>query len=242
MRAVQIGAVGALGVLAYAGVLTWPHPVFPYGVAHQGVVLHSRAPLPPNTAAILADARRRLTRSPLYRASDHYDVFLCDSPPLFAFFARWNYRAGAVAFWPLTGNIFLRPAHVERNRLVGPSGREAAGERTLAYFIAHEMTHTLVVRSIGRIGYARLERWQTEGYADYVAKSGDFDFMANLRALHNHEPELDPDRSGLYRRYHLLVAYLLDVRRMSADALLAQPIPQAKIEQEVSTLDDAVQH
>ena len=58
-------------------------------------------------------------------------------------------------------------------------------------------------------------------------KGRGFDYEANLRAFRAGEVALDPARSGLYRRYHLLVASLLDVRRMTVDALLAEPIPQA---------------
>jgi hypothetical protein len=230
MRSVRAAALLIVVVIVYASVLLWPHRLFAYSVEDRGIVLHSRAALPAVTSAILEDARSRVARSPLYKAGEPYDLFLCDTTGLFSFFTLWNRNAGGVTNWALTGNIFLRPAHVDRNRLVGPSGREAADERTLAYFIAHEMMHTLVARSIGRVRYARLERWQTEGYADYVAKAGGFDYEANLRAFRAGDIALDPARSGLYRRYHLLVASLLDGRHMTVDALLAEPIPQASVE------------
>jgi hypothetical protein len=219
-----------LVVSAYAGVRLWPQWLFAYAIDERGVRLHSRTTLPPVAADIVEDARRRVARSPLYRPTDTYDLFLCDTARLFSFFTLWDRNAGGVTDWALTGNIFLRPAHVDRNRLVGPSGREAADERTLAYFIAHEMMHTLVVRAIGRVRYLRLERWQTEGYADYVAKAGAFDYEANLRAFRAGDVDLDPVRSGLYRRYHLLVASWLDRQHRTVDALLAAPIPQTSVE------------
>ena len=238
MRIARGGAVFALALVAYIGVLCSPVPLFAHTTSDQTVVLHSRMRLPPVASDILADAKHRVMRSPLYRPSDRFDIYLCDSPALFGFFTLWNYRAGGVALWPLNGNIFLRPAHVDRDRLVGPSGREATGERTLAYFMAHEMTHTVVVRTVGRLTYARLEAWQNEGYADYVANAGAFDFDENLRALRAGAPELDPAQSGLYRRYHLLVAYLLDLRGMTPGALLAGPIAQSAIERELVSLGD----
>ena len=235
LRSARWTLVVAMGAIAYVALLLRPHPLFAYSVSDGNLTLHARTTLPPRAAAILDDARGRVAASPFYRASDQYALFLSDTPRLFAFFTLWNYRAGGVTQWELTSNIFLRPAHVDRDRLVGPSGNEAPGERTLAYFIAHEVTHAMVARRLGRVGYARLERWQVEGYADYVAKAGAFDFDENLTALRAGAPELEPARSGLYRRYHLLVAYELDRKRMSAEALLARPIGQGSIERELLT-------
>ena len=88
----------------------------------------------------------------------------------------------------------------------------------------------MLARRIGRVRYARLQRWQVEGYADYVAKAGAFDFEKTLAAFKAGTRELDPKRSGLYLRYHLLVAYLLDHQATTPDALLAGPIEQAEVE------------
>jgi hypothetical protein len=47
------------------------------------------------------------------------------------------------------------------------------------------------------------------------------------------DPELDPVRSGLYLRYHLLVAYLLDRKGASVDELLNMDFNSAAIEREL---------
>jgi hypothetical protein len=60
------------------------------------------------------------------------------------------------------------------------------GDRTLTYYIAHELAHTMVARRIGRRSYHALAPWQQEGYADYVGKGGAFDFdaaRAEVRAI-----------------------------------------------------------
>jgi hypothetical protein len=41
-----------------------------------------------------------------------------------------------------------------------PSGNEVPGERTLGYFIAHEVTHTLIADRLGVIAYWRLPVWK----------------------------------------------------------------------------------
>ena len=222
--------VFALALAVYGALLLHPQPLFAYSARDAAILLHAREPLPPEVQGVLADALRRVETSPFYSAGETYDAFLCDDTRTFTAFTLWNRGAGAVSQWDLTGNIFLRPSHVERNRLVGASGRETPGERTLSYFIAHEVTHTMLARGIGRWNYAHLQKWQVEGYADYVGKAGQFDFAQNLAAFKADTRELDPKRSGLYLRYHLMVAFLLDRQGMTPEALLAGPIERAEIE------------
>ncbi len=223
--ALVCGASGAL----YAALLARPQLVFAYEARAGNLVLHARAPLPPRALEIAAGARERVARSRFYDPHATYDVYLCDTPALFALYAREDYRAGGVASG-ITHDAFLRPAHVERDRLVGPSGMEADGRRTLTYFVAHEVAHLMVMRRVGSWRHHGLERWQREGYADYVAKAGAFDFDAAADGLRRGAPELDPARSGLYLRYHLLVAYLLDREGMTPEALLSAPIDPKPLE------------
>jgi hypothetical protein len=216
--------------VVYGVLIRFPQVVFAYSTQSDNVVLHARSPLPSEAAAIAAEAGRRIKRSPLYAAETTYDVFLCDTPALFAFFAPINRSVGGIADVYLSRHVFLRPSRIERDRLVGPSGREASGDRTLTYFIAHEITHIMTVRRLGPLGYMHLEAWQREGYADYVGKGGAFDFAATLRDFNAGADALDPKRSGLYLRYHLLVAHLLDQKGMTVDALLSAGMPAAPIE------------
>jgi hypothetical protein len=216
--------------IPYAVVLTRPQIVFAYEVRANNVVLHARSPLPGRAAEIAAAALQRVSRSPFYVPTDRYDVYLCDTPGLFAFFALWHHNVGGFADVYLTRNVWLRPSHVERDRLVGPSGAEASGDRTLTYYVAHEITHIMAARRLGRAGYYRVEKWQQEGYADYVGKGGAFDFPAMQRDFQAGVPALDFARSGLYLRYHLLVAELIDHQGMTPDALLSHAIDAAPIE------------
>jgi hypothetical protein len=232
----RLGLVLVGLVAAYAALLLYPKPLFASTAGDAGVLLHARQPLPPQAREILADVRRRVARSPFYDPAGTYDLFLCDDSRLFTAFTLWDRRAGGVSHWTLTGNIFLRPAHVENNRLLSPAGHEVPEERTLAYFMAHEITHTMVARRIGRVNYARLNHWQAEGYADYVGKAGAFDYARSLAAFQADELKLDPRRSGLYLRYQLLVQHLLEQRGMTPQSLLAGPIDAEPIERELRRL------
>ena len=70
----------------------------------------------------------------------------------------------------------LRSADFDKDRLTSPSGIKVPGVRSLSYFIAHEIAHTMVADQVGSFAYVRLPDWKNEGYCDYVAKGGAFSF------------------------------------------------------------------
>jgi hypothetical protein len=229
-RARRAGLAVAGVLVAWLALAIHPQPLFAYSLQRANVVLHARAPFPAQAGPLLDDVVARLRRSPIYDAGRTHHVFLCDSPTLFALFALpWHRKVGGVTHVHLGGNAFLRPYSIERGRLIGPSGDDKPGERTLAYFIAHEVAHAMTGDHIGRLGYRRLAAFQTEGYADYVAfaRPPPFDFASGRAALARDAPEMDVQRSGLYRRYELMVAYLLERGGLTVDQLLAARIDPA---------------
>jgi hypothetical protein len=226
----------ALGC-AWLALAIHPHPLFAHRLQRANLVLHARAPLPPEAGPLLDEVLRRVARSPLYDPTRVHDVFLCDTPALFALFTLWNRKAGAVAQIYFRGNVFLRPSNVGRGTLIGASGRETGGERPLAYFIAHEVTHAMTADHTGRWRYHRLSAFQQEGYADHVAFARPIDFAGWRAALVRDEREMSPSRSGLYRRHELLVAYLLERRGMTVAQLLQRPLERSDVE--VQLLRDA---
>jgi hypothetical protein len=219
---------------AYLGLLLYPDPLFAYEARVQNVVLHARTPLPPEADAVAARAAERVARSPFFDAADTYHVYLCDTAALFRFFSLLDPDVGAVSQMYFVGNVFIRPSRIERDRLLGPRGGEVPNERTLTYFIAHELTHSMLARRIGRLAYARLAVWQQEGYADYVGKAGDFDFAEVLAGFRAGSRELDPALSGLYLRYHLLVAYALEQQGISPRLLLSGYVASAPLEAQLA--------
>ena len=198
-----------------------PHPLFAHRLRHANVTLHAREPLPRAANAILAEAVRRIARSPLYDASRHHDVFLTGSGSVFALLTFGARGGGLTNAW---GNVFVRPADLARDRVFDRHGRPKSGERTLTYFLAHELTHAMTFARLGFFRSSRLAAFQREGYADYVAFARPIDLRAGREALRRGASEMDVKRSGLYRRYELLVAYLLEMRGMDVWTLLARPL------------------
>ncbi len=229
-----LGIVSTFGF--YLLLLCHPGLFFSHHFSRGGITLFSDEPIPAEAAGrILQDVERRLVRSPLATPSRMKDlrVYVCNRRWRFGLFANSRYNVGGLTYPPLSDNIFLRTAHFPANRLVGPSGNEVPGERTLSYFIAHEIVHILVARELGPVGFWRLPVWKNDGYADLVAKGGDFDFDHAREQLRSGDPKLDPQRSGLYLRYHLLVAYLLDHQGISVDELLHRDFDPSKLEAEI---------
>lgn len=225
----RVAAVMALPLALLAGVLLFPQPLFGYSLTHGNFQIWSDRPIDPAIAAVLDDAERRLRASELHKEGEAFRIFICNEPWRLGLLAR-STQIGGVAETVFTRNIYLREVDVAGNRLVPPWGRLADAEvRTLSYFIAHEAVHVMQSRRFGRLNMARHPEWLTEGYADWVGRAGAFDFDHNRRLLRAGDPRLDYGRSGLYRRYHLMVAELIERRGFTAARLFDDPPPEAEV-------------
>jgi hypothetical protein len=57
-----------------------------------------------------------------------------------------------------------------------------------------------------------------------------------LRAFRAGTTDLDPQRSGLYSRFHLMVAYVLEKERVAPEVLLEHPAARDDVERRLTTL------
>ena len=226
----RIVLISTILLVAWAALLAVPQPLFRFSVRAENLVLHSDRPFSEAAGKrVLVMAESKLSRSPLYSGRREYHVFICNSRWRQLLFFNKDYGAGGVAQYPVTAQVFLREARVEDNRLISPSGNPVMGDRTLGYFVAHEIAHQLTGADIGPLRFYRLPRWVREGYADYVGKGDSFHYDEGKRAFLSEAPEMD-QKSGLYSRFHLLVAYLLDHRHWSLEQLLKAPPPELTVE------------
>jgi len=230
------GALLLVSVVAgHLALIVHPQPLFAHSLQRGNVVLYARAPLPPEAVPILDDAVRRISRSPLYDPARTHHVFLCDTPTLYGFFTLWKQRSGGVTDTWAWGNAFIRPTNIAHNAVIGASGVEKAAPRTLAYYLAHEVSHAMTADHTGRVAFRSLAAFQKEGYADYVGFAEPVDLAKGRADFIAGTADMDPQKSGHYDRYRLLVGYLLQERRMSVDDLLAKRLDQSQIERELLT-------
>jgi hypothetical protein len=234
LRRSILALVLASGV--YLLVLVYPQPLFADEISRAGLAIHATEPMPGGMQITMERALSRLQRNPLYRNAGPIHVFICQDQRTFTLFARQNYRVGGVADWLVGQHAFLRESDLGNDRLISPTGTPVAADRPLSYFVAHEAMHIAIARHIGRARYSRLPQWVDDGYADYVAR--DIDYAQALQKLKEDARELDPRRSGLYLRYHLMVAFLLEKKGMPLDALLEHPPDRDAVERELLTLTD----
>jgi hypothetical protein len=223
--ALALGLAALCLPAAGAGLLVFPQPLFPYSVTFQDLELHADRPFAKaDGERLLADIRERIGRSALDRRQGVHRIFIAQTSWRERLTFLWSYGAGGLNYYPLTRNVFLRRSDIARGLLISPLGTPVPPPRTLAYFGAHEIAHSLTGERVGPLGYARMPIWIREGLADAIALPGRGDYEALVRAYRAGERDLDPARSGLYTRYRLLVTFFLEREGWSIDRLLASPM------------------
>jgi hypothetical protein len=219
-------------VASVAAAEAFPEPFFAHHVGLGRLSLYSDQPFDPAKGrAILADVDARLATSPLDDQQPHA-IFVANAPWRERLFFNVAYGAAGVNHSPLSRNVFLRRSDIDEDVVIGHSGRPAKPPRTLAYYGAHELTHSLTAEHLGaaRLWNAELPQWVREGYADYVGMGGRVDIDDLYRRYHAGDPELDYRKSGLYARFRLLAAFMLQREHWSVDRLLASKLTQTEAE------------
>ena len=230
----RIAGASMVILAAYSALLCVPDPLFAHTVRANNLILHSDRPLPATAARhVLQLVEAKLTESPLYSPRQDHAIFICNSRWRQILFFNKAYGVGGVAPYPISGNVFLRDANIQEDWLISPLGTPVQGDRTLDYFIAHEITHQLTGQALGPLRYYELPQWVREGYADYVGKGRSFHYEEARRAFIAGGPEMDWQKSGLYVRFHLLVAHLLDRSHWTVTRLLHDPPQQEAVEKGV---------
>lgn len=218
-----LSVITGLLMVMCGGVVMYPDPLFAHTMNHGSFTVRSDRPIAPSMAEVLNDAASRIRKSELYDPDAQFRIYICNEPWRLWLFTR-NTEVGGFADTIATRNIYLRETDIPENRLLPPWGTLAdADVRTLSYFIAHEATHVLQSRNFGRLLHVSHPRWLVEGYADLIAKDSAFDFEENLRLLKAGDRRLSYEESGLYRRYHLMTALMMDEHGRSAKSLFEAP-------------------
>lgn len=231
--AVALGAL-SLGLgAAVAGLLAYPEPLYAHSVSAGRLALYSDRPFSIEAGRwVLSDIERRLAAAPagLADPDSSYRIFVSNDESRRRLTFLWNYGAGGVNYYPIAGSVFIRQADVDRDRLLRSDGGDVPPPRTLAYYGGHEIAHSLIGQRVGTIANWRLPVWIREGLADYVGFGGEVDIEALTAQFRAGDRDLDPAASGLYARYRLLVAFMLDREGWTADELLASGMSQDEAE------------
>jgi hypothetical protein len=210
--------------------LVHPQPAFAYHVQFGRLSLFSDKPFDiEKSKHVLAEVDRRLRLASLDHGDGEHRIFVANSPWRARLVFLWNFGAAGVNYYPLTRNVFIRESDIDNDRVLRTAG-PVPPPRTLAYYAAHEIAHSLAGEAAGPLAYHSLPAWIREGVADYIGLAEKVDFEDLIARLRAGERELDPKRSGLYLRYRLLVAFFLEHEHWSLERLLASPMPQPEAE------------
>ncbi|HEY1709456.1 MAG TPA: hypothetical protein VGG10_14410 [Rhizomicrobium sp.] len=219
-----IVAAVPLGLLALLGTaLAYPEPFFAYHAERGRLAIYSDRPFDAAKAqAVLGDVEARISRSPLDLHRSHR-IFISNAAWRRIVFMNIASGAGGVNFYPVTRNVFLRHADIDSDTLYGGSGKPAPPPRTLAYYGAHEIAHSLTGEHLGlaHLYNWALPQWVREGYADYVGLGGRgrVDIAAYYRRYRARDPHFRTN-SGFYDRFRMLAAFFLDRKGWTVQQLL----------------------
>src|SRR5436190_1728698 len=153
---------------AYVVLLNLLALMFRHHLREGRLMLYSDQPFDAARArAVLRDAGARLATSSLDDGKPHVVAIANTEWRRRLVFALQGGAAG-VNRYPVTPVVYLRHSDVEQDQVFGASGKPARPPRTLAYYMAHEITHSLTAEHLGpmRVWNRRLPQWVREGYAD----------------------------------------------------------------------------
>ncbi len=216
------------GILA---LLMHPQMLFSHHIAEGTLELWSDWPFVIASGRdVLHDVEHKLAKSPLPPGREVRRIFVVNSGWRRRLLFLHHANAGGLNYFPITSNVFIRPASIEAGLVVGPSGDLVKPPRTLAYYAAHEIGHSLVGERAGVIGHFLMPVWVREGLADYIALPGAGDRQAMIFLLSAGDSSMAPERSGLYRRYRLLVTQALQEKGWTLQQLIDTRLSQEEAE------------
>jgi hypothetical protein len=217
-------------VIIYILTLCFPQPFFKNKTVVDNFIIYSNQEIPAEIEEIIKTAEIKIKKSEIYKKNIKAKLFITNDDWIWKYFANTHYKVGALAYVGVD-NVFFRKVDIKSNRLYGNSGKVAAGDRTLDYFIAHEITHLLEFKSKPWYKYSIKENWIQEGYCEYIGHDSQ-----NYESALKYYLEV-PENTGAkrYTRLRTMVAYLLEKEKINIadiwdktndyDSILKKSIP-----------------
>lgn len=213
--------------LVYIAILLYPSPFFSHKLEVFGQVVYSDQEIPKEMLGILDDVRERIKKSEFYTKEEKYKIFICNDSWRLFLFTRSTKIGGAVNFF--SPNIFIRKSNIEQNKIITQTEIYTPKERPLSYFIAHEIIHVMQ-QKVSPLLLITKPTYIVEGYADYIAKAPNFDYDRYLNDYKTNTHFMNPSKSGMYNKYHLLIAFLMDKKGMTYHEILQKSFSMQTVE------------
>ena len=211
-------ALNAIG-LAYLLLLIFPKPLFAHSARVGQFRFHSDRPIPSEIKSVVEQATAKLSASPLYSATDSFDVYIAND--------RWR-RTLLMPRSPgafgvrmiLTGNTILNRCDITND--ICMNDQPKFNRRPMHTVLAHESMHQVIASDLGLLAYLRLPTWKDEGYCEYVAGDPSFDATRGQELIRSGKSH----RSNAFRylTYLLAVRSCLDDQGLQPRQFLSQPL------------------
>ena len=210
------GAACAGAALLFVALIVWPDPLFAYSASDGRITIKSDRPIAATGSdQLLRDCAALLARSPMKAEAPQYRLYVTNETWRRRLFFLINEDAHGLAY--PGGSAFLSGADFDNGRLIH-NGYVSPPPRTLAYYCAHEITHT-VSREHG-FNEFQVPTWVFEGFADFVGIEKRQSFEELQRLLGDRPADIPMMvRYGGYPRYRLLVTYFLEKKGWSVEQL-----------------------
>lgn len=222
--------------LTYFGILAFPDVLFAEHLAYGRFRVASDAPIDPGLIKVLDRAAARLATSPINQPEMIHRIYFCKSPWRKALLAPTGLGAYAVTRAVFEYTVVLGRVEIESDRILRAPPRQ--GGRSLSGVLAHERTHALIDDHLGGWTSLKCPSWKKEGYCDYIAGDCTFPIPEAKRLIRAGRTSADP--AFRYAQSSLIVKYLIEIEKLSVDALMALSTPEdellAKVRQNLDRL------
>src|SRR4030081_307977 len=101
---------------------------------------------------LLAEVDRRLRLASLDHGNGEHRIFVANSYWHARLVFLWDFGTGGVNYYPLTRNVFIRESDIDSDRVLRTAG-PVPPPRTLAYYAAHEIAHSLAGEAVATPAY-----------------------------------------------------------------------------------------
>lgn len=189
---------------------------FRHSIVVDGMTIYSTEPIPASAEKLLASVRDRLAGSPFWDPSHRFSVFVCNSPELYTTLTLTNRQSFAVSL-RVSGWIVIASADFDKN--LSRAYKPAQNRRKLTGVLTHEMAHQLLDRKYG--AFARIPRWVSEGYCDYLAGESSFPELQGDRLIADGQDS--PSTSFQYFLWRRMVQFLLEQEDMKIEDIIRHP-------------------
>lgn len=214
LRAViSLGALIAL----QATVLAFPALWFAESERMNRVTVYSDSPIDESLRVELVEIEARLAAQRIGLRAGPFDLFLCSSSTLYAFFARLAFVPSHVPGFNLSlfDNSFISlPGINERAGRTGGYPDYSAIGGDLVHAAVHELMHDLMVSELGFFENLQAPVWKREGYCEYASEAvfAPQDSGATLAERFGYALSLpEGSRAREYLLWQLTVQYLAEI-------------------------------